>query len=91
MSEETNQNSSREYTPAELQAMRAETLKYYADQAKILKAECEVQELRARINKAKFESMESTFKMMQLNMAFKEADEEEDEDSPKAETELKVE
>jgi hypothetical protein len=90
MSEETNQKEGREYTAAELQAMRTETLKFYADQAKMLKAECEVQELRARINKAKFESMESTFKMMQLNMAFKEVDEE-DENSPKAEPELKPE
>lgn len=87
MSEQTNQ----EYTAEELRVMRDQTLKFYQEQAKVLKAECEVQELRARINKAKFESMESTFKMMQLNMAFKEADEEEDKDSPKAESELKPE
>jgi hypothetical protein len=75
MSEKTNQNSDREYTEAELHAMRMETLKFYAEQKKMLTAECDVQELRARINKAKFESMEYTWKMMQLNMAFKEVDE----------------
>jgi hypothetical protein len=76
MSEQTNQETDREYTEAELNAMREKTIKYYAQQKKVLTSQCEVEELKARIKKAQFEAFDYTVRMMQINQAIKEAEDE---------------
>lgn len=87
MSEQTNQDAGREYTDAELQAMRDKTLKFYAQQTKMLTAQCQVEELRARINKAKYESLEYTLRFMQLDSSLKEQPEEEETDKEETKSE----
>lgn len=93
MSEQTNQEE-REFTEKEIAEYRQKTLKHYAEQKKFLTLQCDVEELRARINKAKFESFEYTVRLAQLSYSMEkegEESEEENTDSPKAETELKAE
>ena len=77
MSGETNPVE-REYTQEELTAMRTKTINYYKEQEEVLRQQCVVEELKARIKIAQFQSFEATIKMMQLNQAVQE-DEEEDE------------
>ena len=90
MSEQTNQEQ-REFTAQEIADYRKKTLAYYSEQKKVLSLQCEVEELKARINKAKFESLESTFRLAQLTNAINQPEDEEDKDSPKADPELKPE
>lgn len=75
MSEETNQEE-REFTEQEIREMQDKTIKFYKGQEKILSIQCTVEELKARIKKAQFDSFEYSIKLMQLNHAMKEAEEE---------------
>lgn len=76
MSEETNPVE-REYTQEELTAMRTKTINYYKEQEEVLRHQCVVEELKARIKIAQFQSFEATIKMMQLNQAVQEDEEDE--------------
>jgi hypothetical protein len=76
MSEETNQVE-REYTQEELAAMRLKTINFYKEQEVVLHQQCIVEELKARIKIAQFNAFEATIKMMQINQAMQE-DEEDD-------------
>lgn len=84
MSEETNQTE-REYTQQEILEMQQKTIGYYRSQELVLIAQCTVEELKARIKKAQFEAFEYTLKMMQLNEAIREAEEEEENEEPQKE------
>ena len=75
MSEETNQVE-REFTEQEIRQMREKTLAYYKSQEKVLAAQCTVEEYKARIKKAQFEAFDYSMRMMQINQAMKEAEEE---------------
>jgi hypothetical protein len=75
MSEETNQEE-REYTQEEIRAMREKTLAFYKSQEKVLAAQCVVEEYKARIKKAQFDAFEYSLKLMQLNQAMRDAEEE---------------
>jgi len=75
MSEETNQEE-REFTEQEIRAMRDKTIAYYKSQEKVLAAQCTVEEYKARIKKAQFEAFDYSMRMMQINQAMKEAEEE---------------
>jgi hypothetical protein len=77
MSEQTNQNE-REYTPEEIREMQAKTLAYYKSQINVLTAQCNVEELKARIKKAQFEAFDYSMRMLQINQAMKDAAEEEE-------------
>lgn len=90
MSEQTNQEQ-REFTAQEIADYRKKTLAYYGEQKKVLSLQCEVEELKARINKAKYEALESTFRLAQLTNAINQPEQEEDEDFPKADPVLKPE
>ena len=59
MSEQTNQEE-REYTPQEIRAMQEKTIAYYKSQEKVLAAQCTVEEFKARIKKAQFETFDYT-------------------------------
>ena len=76
MSGETNQVE-REYTQEELAAMRLKTINFYKEQEIVLQQQCVVEELKARIKIAQFNAFEATIKMMQINQAMQE-DEEDD-------------
>lgn len=76
MSEKTNPKEI-QFTPEELVKMRENTISYYKDQAEVLNMQCVVEELKARIKKAQYETLESTLKLMQLNEAIQEESEEE--------------
>jgi len=89
MSEQTNQEE-REFSAQEIAEYRKKTLAYYTEQKKLLSLQCDVEELKARINEAKFRSLESTLRLAQLTHAINEK-EEEDLDSPKADPVLKPE
>lgn len=89
MSEQTNQEE-REFSAQEIAEYRRKTIAYYTEQKKVLSLQCDVEELKARINEAKFRSLESTLRLAQLTTAINEQ-EEEDEDSPKADPVLKPE
>lgn len=90
MSEQTNQEE-REYTPQEIRAMQEKTIAYYKSQEKVLTAQCNVEELKARIKKAQFDAFDYSMRMMQINQAMKDAAEEEEAEQNKAETETKEE
>lgn len=75
MSEETNQEE-REFTEQEIRQMRDKTIAYYKSQEKLLAAQCTVEEYKARIKKAQFEAFDYSMRMMQINQAMKEAEEE---------------
>ena len=90
MSEQTNQEE-REFTPQEIAEYRRKTLAYYAEQKKLLSLQCDVEELKARINKAKYEALESTLRLAQLTTAINQPEEKTQEDSPKADPVLKPE
>ena len=75
MSGETNQEE-REYTQKEIQEMRDKTLAFYKSQEKVLAAQCVVEEYKARIKKAQFDAFEYSLKLMQLNQAMRDAEEE---------------
>jgi hypothetical protein len=75
MSEQTNQEE-REYTENEIREMREQTIKYYTSQKKVLLAQCEVEELKARIKKAQFEAFDYSMRMVQINQAIKDAEDE---------------
>ena len=74
----------KEYTAEELQEMQKKTLDFYESQTVILTAQCKVEELRARINKARYKAVRSNVQLLQLNMALEKQDETETSDSPKA-------
>ena len=80
MSEETNQTE-REFTEQEIRQMREKTLAYYKSQEKVLAAQCVVEEYKARIKKAQFDAFDYSMRMMQINQAMKEAEEEADVES----------
>jgi hypothetical protein len=80
MSEETNQTE-REFTEQEIRQMREKTLAYYKSQEKVLAAQCVVEEYKARIKKAQFDAFDYSMRMMQINQAMKEAEEEADAES----------
>lgn len=73
---ENKKAEEREYTEQELVAIRNKTISYFKDQQLVLKEQCVVEELKARIKKAQFESFEYTIKMMQLNQAVQEEEDE---------------
>jgi len=75
MSEETNQEE-REFTEQEIRQMRDKTIAYYKSQEKLLAVQCSVEEYKARIKKAQFEAFDYSMRMMQINQAIKEAEEE---------------
>jgi len=75
MSEETNQEE-REFTEQEIRQMRDKTIAYYKSQEKLLAVQCSVEEYKARIKKAQFEAFDYSMRMMQINQAMKEAEEE---------------
>ena len=72
MSEETNQEE-REYTQKEMQEMRDKTLAFYKSQEKVLAAQCAVEEYKARIKKAQFETLEYSIKLFQVNQSMQDA------------------
>ena len=84
MSEETNQEE-REFTENEIRQMRDKTIAYYKSQENFLAVQCSVEEYKARIKKAQFEAFDYSMRMMQINQAMKEAEEEADAESNKQE------
>jgi hypothetical protein len=76
MSEQTNQEE-REYTQKEIQEMRDKTLAFYKSQEKVLAAQCIVEELKARIKKAQFDAFDYSMRMLQINQAMQDAENEE--------------
>lgn len=75
MSGETNPVE-REYTQEELNAMRLKTINFYKEQETVLHYQCIVEELKARIKIAQFQAFEATIKMMQINQAMQEDEDE---------------
>lgn len=84
MSENTNPKE-KEYTEAEIRALREKTIAYYKSQEKVLAAQCVVEEYKARIKKAQFDAFEYSLKLMQLNQAVQEAEEEAQKEETKSE------
>lgn len=75
MSEQTNQEE-REYTQQEIRVMQEKTIAYYKNQEKALAAQCIVEEYKARIKKAQFEIFDYSMRMLQIDQAIKESEEE---------------
>lgn len=84
MSEQTNQEE-REYTPQEIRAMQDKTIAYYKSQEKVLAAQCNVEELKARIKKAQFEAFDYSMRLIQINQAMNDAIEKEEVEKETAE------
>jgi hypothetical protein len=86
MSEETNQQE-REFTPEEIKDMREKTIAFYKSQEKVLAAQCVVEEYKARIKKAQFEAFDYSIRMMQINQAMQEAEDEAEKENETEKTE----
>ena len=71
MSEETNQPE-REFTKEELLEIKNKTVAFYKEQIPFLKQQTEYEELKARIDKARFESFEARLKHIQLEHSVRE-------------------
>jgi hypothetical protein len=77
MSEETNQPE-REFTKEELLEIKNKTVAFYEEQIPFLKKQTEYEELKARIDKARFESFEARVKHIQLEHSVREVKETEE-------------
>ena len=86
MSEETNQQE-REFTPEEIKDMREKTIAFYKSQEKVLAAQCVVEEYKARIKKAQFKAFDYSIRMMQINQAMQEAEDEAEKENETEKTE----
>ena len=80
MSDTTNQPEP-QLTDAQIKDMRQKTLAYYKDQISILKYQCEFEELKTRIETARFDALEARVKYLQLSDGIKKATEEPSEES----------
>ena len=74
MSEQNQQQ--KEYTAEEILEFQKKTIAYYKSQKPVLTAQCEVEELKAQIAKAKYEAFEYTIKYISLQTEVSEKPEE---------------
>lgn len=72
MSENTNQEEV-SYTAEQLAELKAKQIAFYEDQLPILRLQTEFEELKARTNVARFESLKSRLDLMQLEFNIKES------------------
>lgn len=72
MSENTNQEEV-SYSPEQLAELKAKQIAFYEDQLPILRLQTEFEELKARTNVARFESIKSRLDLMQLEFSIKES------------------
>ena len=66
----------REYSDKEIEQMKVKMLDHYTSQIPLLTAQCTVEELLTRIEKAKFERLEARLKFIHLELNSKKPKEE---------------
>lgn len=81
MSDTTNQPEP-QLSDAQIKDMRLKTLAFYKDQIGVLKYQCEFEELKCRIETARFDALEARVKYLQLSDGIKKATEEPAGDNP---------
>ena len=64
--DETIEEEKQELSDAQIAEMRKKTLLFYKDQNPVLKAQAEHEELKARIDKARYEGLEARVKYVRL-------------------------
>jgi hypothetical protein len=64
----------KDLSPKEIQELREKTYDFFEEQIPVLSIQCEVEELKARISKARFESLESRIRLTQLTHEINQAE-----------------
>lgn len=83
MSTNSNQENEQALSKEQLAELKQKQLDFYKDNKELLVAQCEFEELKARISKAKLESLKSKLEYIHIEMSMQEPDEEK-------ETELEI-
>jgi hypothetical protein len=77
MSEQTNPEEV-VYSQEQLKEMRDKQISFYKDHEEILTAQCTFEELKARIEKAKLETLKAKLERIHIEISMQKEDEDED-------------
>lgn len=77
MSEQTNPEEV-VYSPEQLKEMRSKQILFYKDHEELLAAQCSFEELKARIEKAKLETLKAKLERIHIEISMQKEDEDED-------------
>ena len=70
-------------SPKEMQKLREKTYDFFEEQIPVLSIQCEVEELKARISKARFQTLEFRIKLTQLTHEINQAEKDAESESNK--------
>jgi len=65
----------KELSPEEMQELRDKTHKFYSEQIPVLEVQCQVEELKARIAAARYQTIEGRVRLTQLTHEINQAEE----------------
>jgi|9_EtaG_2_1085328.scaffolds.fasta_scaffold17017_3 hypothetical protein len=71
----SKKKKSEDLSPEEIQKLREKTYDFFEEQIPVLTIQCEVEELKARIAKARFNTLENRIKLTQLTHEINQAEE----------------
>ena len=64
----------KQLSPKEMEELREKTYDFFSDQVPVLEIQCKVEELKARISKARFDTIENRIRLTQLTHEINEAE-----------------
>jgi len=70
----TKEKEAKELSPKEMEELREKTFDFFSDQIPVLEIQCKVEELKARISKARFDTIENRIRLTQLTHEINEAE-----------------
>jgi len=76
MSEQTNPEEV-VYSPEQLKEMRDKQISFYKDHEELLTAQCSFEELKARIEKAKLDTLKAKLERIHIEISMQKEDEDE--------------
>ena len=68
------EKEAKELSPKEMEELREKTFDFFSDQVPVLEIQCKVEELKARISKARFDTIENRIRLTQLTHEINEAE-----------------
>lgn len=71
----TNKKEAKELSPKEMQELREKTFDFYSEQIPVLEVQCQVEELKARIANARYQTVEGRIRLTQLTHEINKAEE----------------
>jgi hypothetical protein len=70
----TKEKEPKQLSPKEMQELREKTFDFFSDQVSVLEIQCKVEELKARIAKARLDTIENRIRLTQLTHEINEAE-----------------